>query len=69
MENNITRQQWIREYEKLDRTVPMNVDTYSGGNDAPNGEKVSLSEGRTEVGFVFSAYSSVLMVVWSVVGR
>ena len=50
--------------------LPVNAETHSSGNDTPNGEKVSSSKGLTEAGLdVFFAYSSVLMVVWSVVGR
>ena len=45
----------IREYEKLDRIIPVNAETHSGGNDVPSGEKVSSSEARRD-GFVCSVW-------------
>ena len=65
----------IREYEKLDETVPVNAETHSSGNDVPIGEKVSSSEARSD-GFVCSVWDCnycvsalVLMVYCRMVGR
>ena len=68
MENNITTHQQIRIWE-VRHNLPMNAENHSGGNNALSREKVSSSDWRTEAGFVFSVYSSILMVVWSMVGR
>ena len=53
----------------------MNAETYSGGNDVPNEEKVSLSESRRD-GFVcsvwdcnYSVSAFLLMVYCRMVGR
>ena len=68
MENNITTHQQIRIWE-VRHNLPMNAENHSGDNDALSRENVSSSDWRIEAGFVFSAYSSILMVVWSMVGR